>query len=353
MCDFYIVYYRIYAEDGAIASKTPATPDDPFLGRIKAISVPPPHTAKALKFSIARVENIKDRTNTSLFLSPYSQSAMSDSEKVALLSRSGLGSTPQEPLALVAKMPDSERSKLESEGRAELASVAESDTTASEIRYRKSIQHSPTFIFVLTSRLSGIVYYLLYADDYEMPSKVAFDPEKPSLGRIRADSISPPHSPSSIKRCISRVERAPAIIHADIFAAMLCDTPLKEDHISFLRSDGPGLSPFEPMAIVQMPTVQEELQVEKPLAIVTTQAMAIPDGKYVIKNRAADIYWYWSVHIKAVYFLSTTIETAMDSGNAQVNRHSPFINMKFSKDNFLFLKSPNGASLTIPMVTSP
>ena len=42
-------YYRIFAEDGAIPTKTSATPGDPFLGRIKAISVPPPHTAKAVK----------------------------------------------------------------------------------------------------------------------------------------------------------------------------------------------------------------------------------------------------------------------------------------------------------------
>lgn len=162
------------------------------------------------------------------------------------------------------------------------------------------------------------MHYLLYADDYEMSSKVAFDPDRPSLGRIRVDSIAPPHSPSSIKRCISRVERAPALIRANMFADMLGDTPLKEDHISFQRTDGPGLSPYEPMAIVQMPVVEEER-----LEPVVTQA--IPDGKYVIKNRAADIYWYWSVHIKSVYFLSTTMETAMDSGNAQVIEHSPFI----------------------------
>ena len=62
------VYYRIYAEDGAIPSKTPITPDDPFLGCIDAISVPPPHTIKVVKHSIAKVENIKNRTSTSLFV---------------------------------------------------------------------------------------------------------------------------------------------------------------------------------------------------------------------------------------------------------------------------------------------
>ena len=136
-----LVYYRIYAEDGAIPSKTPATPGDPFLGHIKARSVPPPYTVKAVKRSIAKVENIKDRANTSLFLTPYSQSSMGDTDKVTILNRTGPGSMPQEPLALVAKMSDSERSALESEGRGGPVSATEpaSDTTTPEIRYRTSI----------------------------------------------------------------------------------------------------------------------------------------------------------------------------------------------------------------------
>ena len=123
------------------------------------------------------------------------------------------------------------------------------------------------------------MYYLLYVDDYEMPSKVAIDPEVPSLGCIRADSVAPPYSPASIKRCISRVERTPALVYANLFADISCKTPLNERlHISNLctDSDGPGLNPNEPMAIVQMPIVQVE-------------APPIPDGKYVIKNREADI----------------------------------------------------------------
>jgi hypothetical protein len=123
------------------------------------------------------------------------------------------------------------------------------------------------------------VYYLLYADGYEMPSKVAIDPEEPCLGRIRAESIAPPHTPNSIKRYISRVERNPELAHANLFADTLCDTPLK-GHISFLRTDGPGLSQNEPMAIVQVKKSPDPL----------TMA-SIPDGKYAIRNRAANHYW--------------------------------------------------------------
>ena len=116
------------------------------------------------------------------------------------------------------------------------------------------------------------MYYLLYANDYEKPSKVAFNPEKPSLGRIRADSVAPPHSPTTIKRCISRAERTPAFAHADIYLNILSDTPLKEGHISILRTDCPGLSPEKPMAIALDPSLQ--------------------DGRYCIKNRTANIYWF-------------------------------------------------------------
>ena len=320
ICVNLLVYYRIYAVDGAIPSKVPAAPGDPFLGRIKARSVAPPHTAQAVKRCIAKMENIKDRTSTTLFLTPYSQSPMDDADKVTIRNRTGPGSTPQEPLALVAKMSDSERSALESGGRGELAIAVEPGTTPSEIRYRTSIKLSYfSFHNILTG---GEVYYLLYANDCEMPSKVAIDPEEPSLGRIRVDSVAPPHSPASIKRCISRVERNTALADAYLFADTSCDAPLKEGHISNFHTDGPGLSPNEPMAIVQMP-------IESPL---------ITDGKYVIKNRAADIYWNMGGHnprydpsgpadIMTVYFSAVIMEQAKNYHHTQVSRHYPNIQM--------------------------
>ena len=125
-------------EDGAIPSKKPV-PGDPFLGRINAISVQSPHSAKTIKHNIAKVECIKDPTNSMLFLTPYSQSPTGETEKIAILNRTGPGCTQHEPLALVAKMADSKRSALESKRRGELASAAEADSMAPEIRYRTSI----------------------------------------------------------------------------------------------------------------------------------------------------------------------------------------------------------------------
>ena len=145
-----IVYYRIYAEDGALPSNMPVSPGDPFLGRIKLGSVPPPRTAKTLKRSIAKVEDLKDRESTSLFLSPYSQAPMDDAKKITIVNGTGPGSTAQEPLALVTTMSDAERSELESGRRGGLANAEEPDTTPSGIRFGTSIQKSPFEVLFVT-----------------------------------------------------------------------------------------------------------------------------------------------------------------------------------------------------------
>ena len=142
----------------------------------------------------------------------------------------------------------------------------------------------------------GEVYYQLYANNSEIPSKVAFDEEEPSVGRIRGDSVAPPHTPASIKRRISRVEETPELANANLFADISSDTPMKDGHVSILGTDCPGLSPDEPMAIVQTPIVQAEIRIQ--------------DGRYAIKNQAADVFWNsgWQDPIKAVYFYTGTAQ---------------------------------------------
>ena len=280
--------------------------------------MPPPRTAKTVKCSIAKAEDIEDRERNSLFLTRYSQSPMDDGEKVIILNSPGPGSTPEEPLALVAKMSDSERSAFERVGR---ANAALSNATPSEIQYGTSIQRSPTFLF-LTYRLLMEVYYLLYADGIEKPSKVAIDPEQPSLGRIRVGSVPPPQSPSSITRCISRVERMPALVNADLFADITSDAPLKEGQITIFRTDGPGLSPNKPLVIVQAP-VKKQVPVKKKVPV---KNPSIPEGRYVIKSRAADIYWIaWSITIEKIYFWHSSMKIAKGSNDMQVIEHSPIV----------------------------
>ena len=174
------------------------------------------------------------------------------------------------------------------------------------------------------------VYYQLYADDSEMSSKVDFGHEEPSIGRIRADSIAPPHSSASIKRCISKIEGRPALLHADLFADTSCDTPLTEGHISILRTDGPGQSPEEPIAIVQ--------------AEVQAEVTSIPDGRYIIKNRSADVYWCAGTDGK-VYFCKVTLEHAKQYEWFQVE----FSNYSSVQMIILFQSM---TSQTTPMVVS-
>ena len=173
------------------------------------------------------------------------------------------------------------------------------------------------------------VYYQLYFNDSEIQSKVAFDPEEPSLGRIPADFVAPPHSPVSIKRCISRVEGTPALAHADLFVDISCDAPLQEGYISILRNDGPGQSPNEPMAIVQIPIIQEPNVHPIPniqIPSVQVESPSVPDGRYIIKNRAANYFWNPGNNpIQAVHFLSTTTADAKIRNLTLVSVFSPII----------------------------
>jgi hypothetical protein len=237
---------------------------------------------------------------------------MDDSGKVTILNPTGPGSMPQEPLALVAKLSDSERNALESGENSGLASPSESGTASPDHRYRTPI-YSITVLFI-TSGLFSKVYYLLYADDHGMSSKVAVDPEEPWLGRIRAESIAPPHTPASIKLHISRVERTPELASANLFEDISCDTPLTEGHISIIHTNGPGLSPNKPMALVQVNNALDEpIPISNPL---------IPEGWYCIKNRAENFFWNAGGNsITTVYFAIATAEQAQQYKNLQVIEH--------------------------------
>ena len=159
------------------------------------------------------------------------------------------------------------------------------------------------------------MYYLLYANNSDTTSKAAFDPDQPSLGRIRADSVAPPHSLASIKQHISRVEENPALASADLLADLSSDAPMEEGRIPILGSDGPGLSPDNPMCIVQKPIVQVE-------------NAFIPDGRYFIKNRPADILWAGPLD-PGVHFWTGTPTSAnpIRLSAIQVNEHSLIIQM--------------------------
>ena len=95
------VYYRVYTQDGAIPTVNPVYSDDPYLGRISARCVAPPHTASSLRRCLSNVQNISTGIQTNLFIATSSEAPMNDSDRVSILAHTGPGHTANEPVALV------------------------------------------------------------------------------------------------------------------------------------------------------------------------------------------------------------------------------------------------------------
>ncbi|KAJ7916023.1 hypothetical protein B0H13DRAFT_1998694 [Mycena leptocephala] len=180
------IYYRVYTRDGAIPSKTAVDPRSPFMGRVIARSVPPPHTVASLKRRLVSAENISDPVGlrTVLYLNAVAQAPMNDTTKVKIVGPSPdiSGATPETAfaLALVEELTVEEVAKV-----SVMLSTAE---TREDPRY---------------------LYYHLYTQSGEDTSRVSFNPHDPALGRIERFRIPPPLGPASIKRCIAKVEAIP------------------------------------------------------------------------------------------------------------------------------------------------
>ena len=93
------VYYCIYDDDGEIVSKTSFDENNPSLGRVNTLSVPPPHTASSLKNYIIKSEDVSVN-NVLLFEDEGSESAMNDSDTLTLLSDTFPGSKEDRPIAI-------------------------------------------------------------------------------------------------------------------------------------------------------------------------------------------------------------------------------------------------------------
>ena len=93
------VYYRVYDDDGEIVSKTSFDENNLSLGRVNTLSVPPPQTVFSLKNRIIISEDLSG-DNVQLFEDEASNSAMNDSDALALLSDTFPGSTEDRPMAI-------------------------------------------------------------------------------------------------------------------------------------------------------------------------------------------------------------------------------------------------------------
>ncbi|KAJ7647858.1 hypothetical protein FB45DRAFT_210142 [Roridomyces roridus] len=228
----YEVHYRIYTPTGAIPVKAAASSPDPFVGRILARSVPPPHLAGMLKRRILAAEGLPDRTisveespkaqlvapsnllETFLFLYPsitsisssppatttsgtqiyatmYDSQPMKDDAAVVLTGDGRHGASPDNPLAVVL---------LE-----ELSIEATNARPQAEEYANREIP------------LDKYVYYRLYNRDGEVRSSAAFDSVHTAQGRIERAHIIPPATVNSLKLCVSKVEHRRIWFYADLY----------------------------------------------------------------------------------------------------------------------------------------
>ncbi|EDR15490.1 uncharacterized protein LACBIDRAFT_301924 [Laccaria bicolor S238N-H82] len=93
------VYYRIYDDDGGTVPKTAFAENNPSLGRLNTLSVPPPHAVSSLKNCIMKVED-PSGNNVQLFEDESSESAMNDSDAITVLSDTFPGWMEDQPIAI-------------------------------------------------------------------------------------------------------------------------------------------------------------------------------------------------------------------------------------------------------------
>ncbi|KAJ7726313.1 hypothetical protein DFH07DRAFT_782753 [Mycena maculata] len=213
------VYYRVYALDGILRCKNDK--GNPFIGRIKATSVPLPHTVASLKRALVQAEGLPDPNGdlTGLFQTRDARTAMVMNARVDILT-GDLGATAHTSVALVFL--------TSSKGPVCAASDDEGDDdTGDEL---------------------PLLYYRLYNRGGEERSVRSFDASEPALGRVKRESIAPPRNVLSVRRRIANVEGKPIYELADLFTDMTADNAL---HSDTLMDDTCGSSKENPVLIVQ------------------------------------------------------------------------------------------------------
>ncbi|KAJ7652981.1 hypothetical protein B0H17DRAFT_403521 [Mycena rosella] len=215
------VYYCVYGLDGPISPKGVFGGSNPLIGRIKAASVPPPHTVDSLKRALVQAEGLPDPVGalTSIYQTTDARIAMVAGARVAILAGE-IGATPQTPLALVF--------------------LAEQPNAAAHV--------STTSDDIVTGEPPRWLYYRLYTRGGEAPSTLSFDAAEPGLGRVKRDFIAPPRSASTIKRRIAKIEGTPSYAFADLFTDMSADHAHASD--GFV-ADTCGATENDPVLIVQ------------------------------------------------------------------------------------------------------
>ncbi|KAJ6457920.1 hypothetical protein C8R45DRAFT_560950 [Mycena sanguinolenta] len=222
------VYYRVYCSDGAIPAKTAFNPHNPYLGRIPARSVPPPHNAGTLNRCFVKAENIDDPNDSKMMLyrSPGASQALSATDKIALI-RPGItdGATADSAFALVFRKDPTE----------------EEHAAITSIDLASWLEEEPKYL-----------YYRLFTRTGEDRSTVSFNLKDPALGRVDRMLVSPLHGPVSIKRHIAKVEARPIYAYSEFYKNLSAQETMADHiHLTLMQNNSVGLTKEDPIVLVQ------------------------------------------------------------------------------------------------------
>ncbi|KAJ7141774.1 hypothetical protein C8R43DRAFT_1200798 [Mycena crocata] len=235
------IFYRFYSPSAAIVSRNAFDPTDPFLGRIKLTSIPPPRTIDCLKRCLAHAENLVDPTNQRIELYPTICGDSPVLDDTLSVVGGDFGSSPQSALALVL------RQDLSTAEKANVGGIQVPDN----FRISPGILEGRRRRQAAVAPLTRFLYYRLFTPETAIPSSAAFHPKDRFIGRIDIMRIPPPHTVATLSRCLVNAENIPhQYLHPTLFSSMASDSPMPPTlKISLLR-DGPGSTPEDPLAVV-------------------------------------------------------------------------------------------------------
>jgi len=126
------------------------------------------------------------------------------------------------------------------------------DETGPTLRRRQTLYFGPQ----PPAAIVRYLYYRVYTENGEMASRHPVNSKDPSLTRVRALAVAPPHTVASIKRCLCTIEHIGNYDGAKIFETLSSETPMEEGHVSLMAHDGPGATSESPMVLVRPPLDQ-------------------------------------------------------------------------------------------------
>ncbi|EDR04150.1 uncharacterized protein LACBIDRAFT_330720 [Laccaria bicolor S238N-H82] len=227
-------YYRLFTKDGPIATHNPIYVDNLFISRTLLKLVAPPRAALSITKHLCKIEGFSGATSSTLFESISSQTAATESFRLALKDPSGPGWSEDDSIVLVVEAEDAKK---------------RSASTAQSKGLPEAVTPGPRY-----------VYYRLYEEEGAMASKTSFDPDDSSLGRIDTFSIVPPQTVSSLKSQIVKAEGI-ADRKIQLFGDMDGEVPMNDnDHMSLRAQVYPGHVEDEPITLVCSPKKAEKTQ---------------------------------------------------------------------------------------------